>query len=169
MLYKLRTMIHNCEATTGARWCSGRNDPRVTWVGRLLRRTHVDELPQFWHVLRGDMGLIGPRPERPKFVAELELAIHRYAERLAVRPGVTGLAQILLPPDTSVECVRRKLRYDLYYLKHRGLGLDLRILLGTLVHVLGLSPAISQRLLGIPGATVIEAHPENVAVATAVS
>lgn len=154
-IYKLRTMTYNCEAATGARW-SGPDDPRVTRVGRWLRRTHIDELPQLWNVLRGEMGLVGPRPERPEFVARLELLIPDYAGRLAVRPGVTGLAQVQLPPDTDLDSVRRKLRFDLYYLRHARPGLDLRILAATAVHVLGLPFAVSRLLLGVPGAAQVE-------------
>jgi lipopolysaccharide/colanic/teichoic acid biosynthesis glycosyltransferase len=156
-LVKLRTMTHNCEAATGAKWSTGRSDPRVTWVGRLLRRTHIDELPQLVNVLRGEMSLVGPRPERPEFVAKLEPVIPGYGDRLLVRPGLTGLAQIQLPPDTEINDVRRKVRYDLYHIRHRTLGLDLRILLGTAVHVVGLPFAVSRVFLGVPGAATVEA------------
>src|SRR3954471_12705663 len=94
-IYKLRTMIHKAESLTGPRW-SLPGDPRVTRFGQFLRLTHLDELPQLWNVLRGDMSLIGPRPERPEFVPELEQALPGYRKRLAVRPGVTGLAQVQL-------------------------------------------------------------------------
>src|SRR5439155_3872848 len=114
---KLRTMMNKCESLTGPRW-SMPGDPRVTGLGRFLRATHLDELPQLLNVLRGDMSLIGPRPERPEFLPELERACPRYRERLAVRPGVTGLAQVQLPADTNIASVRRKLAYDLYYIRH---------------------------------------------------
>src|SRR5205823_316253 len=106
-------------------------DPRVTLIGQVLRRTHLDELPQLLNVLRGDMSLIGPRPERPEFLPELEAAFPRYRDRLAVRPGVTGLAQVQLPADSDLDSVREKLRHDLYYIQHLGPWLDLRILICT--------------------------------------
>jgi lipopolysaccharide/colanic/teichoic acid biosynthesis glycosyltransferase len=135
-LYKLRTMIHDCERHTGARW-STPGDPRITPVGRILRSTHLDELPQLWNVLRGDMSLIGPRPERPEIIPKLERGIPHYRDRLHVRPGVTGLAQVQLPPDTDLAGVRRKVAYDLYYIRHLGPWLDLRILACTVLHLFG--------------------------------
>lgn len=137
-IYKLRTMTHECESLTGAQW-SMPGDSRITTVGRWLRKTHLDELPQLWNVLKGDMSLIGPRPERPEFVPELEQAIPLYRERLLVRPGVTGFAQIQLPPDSDLDSVRIKLAYDLYYVRTIGLIFDLKIYLGTFAKVLGLS------------------------------
>ncbi|MGE5611975.1 MAG: sugar transferase [Bacillota bacterium] len=136
-IYKLRTMTQNCEATTGPVW-SNANDPRVTRIGRFLRDTHLDELPQLWNVLRGEMSLIGPRPERPELVARLERLIPHYADRLQLRPGLTGLAQVQLPADSDVSDVRRKLSHDLYYLRELSLGLDLRILICTLFHLASL-------------------------------
>jgi lipopolysaccharide/colanic/teichoic acid biosynthesis glycosyltransferase len=136
-LYKLRTMQHDCEKLTGPCWAVP-NDPRVTFVGHLLRGMHLDELPQLWNVIRGDMSLIGPRPERPEIIIELESAIPQYAERRQIRPGLTGLAQLQLPPDTDISCVRRKLVYDLHYIGKASLWLDLRILVGTVFKVLGL-------------------------------
>jgi lipopolysaccharide/colanic/teichoic acid biosynthesis glycosyltransferase len=167
-LRKLRSMAHDCEARTGPRWSSGANDPRVTRLGRLLRRTHVDELPQLWHVVCGEMSLVGPRPERPEFVSRLASVLPRYSERMAVRPGLTGLAQIQLPPDTDLESVRCKLGCDLHYINSRTLGLDARILFGTVVHVLGLPFTVSRALFALPR---IEAHrttPVRAAAATAV-
>jgi lipopolysaccharide/colanic/teichoic acid biosynthesis glycosyltransferase len=134
-IWKIRSMYHNCEAASGVRW-SHKGDPRVMPLGRLLRRTHIDELPQLWNILKGDMSLVGPRPERPEFVPQLEAAIPRYRERLQVRPGVTGLAQIHLGPDTDLPGVERKLAMDLYYIKTLGPWADLRILLATAVHVI---------------------------------
>jgi lipopolysaccharide/colanic/teichoic acid biosynthesis glycosyltransferase len=136
LIYKLRTMFHDCERLTGPKWSTD-NDPRVTPVGRFLRRAHLDELPQFWNILVGDMSLIGPRPERPEFVRELEKVLPRYAERLDVLPGLTGLAQVNLPPDVDEESVRRKLAFDLYYARNVGPWLDLRILVGTGLMCLG--------------------------------
>lgn len=130
LIYKIRTMSHNCERETGPRW-AGALEAHITPVGRVLRRLHLDELPQLWNVLKGDMSLVGPRPERPEFVSLLAAAIPGYKERHAVRPGMTGLAQVQLPPDTDVDSVRRKLRYDLYYVHRCGFGLDLRILVST--------------------------------------
>jgi lipopolysaccharide/colanic/teichoic acid biosynthesis glycosyltransferase len=154
-IYKIRTMAHNCESRTGPRW-SVPGDPRITRVGRFLRKTHLDELPQLWNVLRGEMSLVGPRPERPEFVMQLEQIIPRYRERLSVHPGVTGLAQIQLPPDTDLESVRRKIAYDVYYVAHMSPWLDLQVLLGTGFHVLGVPFSIVRRLLGLPGGATVE-------------
>jgi lipopolysaccharide/colanic/teichoic acid biosynthesis glycosyltransferase len=154
-LYKIRTMVHDCEQLTGPRWATA-HDPRVTAVGRFLRRTHLDELPQLWNVLRGEMSLVGPRPERPEFVAELERAIPLYRDRLLVRPGLTGLSQVQLPPDTDLDSVRRKLVYDLYYVQRIGLWLDLRILMSTVLHVLGFPFAVSRQLLRVPSGEDVE-------------
>src|SRR5262249_48162069 len=109
-IYKIRSMYHDCERKSGACWAS-KHDPRVTPLGRVLRRTHFDELPQLWNVLRGDMSLIGPRPERPEFVDKLACAIPRYRERLWILPGVTGFAQVQLPADTDLESVQLKVTY----------------------------------------------------------
>jgi lipopolysaccharide/colanic/teichoic acid biosynthesis glycosyltransferase len=153
-LYKIRTMGHNCEARSGARWATSR-DPRVTLVGRFLRATHIDELPQLWNVLRGEMTLVGPRPERPEIVDQIEPLIAGYAERLTVLPGVTGLAQVQLPPDSSIDTVRRKLRYDVYYCSNLGPWLDARLILATAVKVFGLV-GVMRALLGIPGPARVE-------------
>jgi lipopolysaccharide/colanic/teichoic acid biosynthesis glycosyltransferase len=150
-IYKIRTMIHNCESLTGPRWAIP-GDPRVTRVGRLLRLTHLDELPQLLNVLKGDMGLIGPRPERP----ELEQGLARYRERLTVRPGLTGLAQIQLPPDTDLDSVRRKLACDLYYIEHLGPRLDLSILMCTVFYVFGLPSRLARKLFQVPSSAVAE-------------
>ncbi len=154
-LYKIRTMIHDCEKASGVQW-STPGDPRVTRVGAFLRKTHLDELPQLWNVLRGDMSLVGPRPERPEFIPALERAIPHYRDRLAVRPGVTGLAQVQLPPDTDLASVRRKLAYDLYYIRYRGLWLDLRVVACTAVHMLGVPYAVLRSLFGMPGPDAVE-------------
>lgn len=124
---KLRTMVENAEAATGPVWSTG-NDSRITPLGSLLRKTHLDEFPQLLNVLAGHMSLVGPRPERPEFVAKLEWEIPHYLERLQVRPGITGLAQVKLPPDTDTESVRRKVVHDLYYVRYVGPWLDFRIL-----------------------------------------
>jgi len=146
---KLRTMFHNCERHTGARWAQP-GDPRVTTIGRFLRRTHLDELPQLWNVLRGDMSLVGPRPERPEFVPELERIILHYRVRLLVRPGVTGLAQVQLPADTDVTSVRRKLAYDLYYIRNIGFWLDMRLMVCTFAKMIGIPFHILCRMFVMP-------------------
>jgi lipopolysaccharide/colanic/teichoic acid biosynthesis glycosyltransferase len=154
-IYKVRTMTHECENLTGACW-SKPGDSRITGVGRWLRRTHLDELPQLWNVLKGDMSLVGPRPERPEFVPSLAQAIPFYAGRLQVRPGVTGLAQVQLPPDTDLASVRLKLAYDLHYVRHTGPWLDVRIHLATLLHMVGVPFAIIRGLLWFPRRRTIE-------------
>jgi lipopolysaccharide/colanic/teichoic acid biosynthesis glycosyltransferase len=130
VLLKLRTMKHNAEADTGPVW-STENDGRVTAVGSLLRRTHIDEFPQLLNVLRGEMSLVGPRPERPEFVAKLDWEIPYYRERLKVRPGITGLAQLRLRADTSLESVRQKVVNDVYYVRHVNPALDGKLLVMT--------------------------------------
>jgi lipopolysaccharide/colanic/teichoic acid biosynthesis glycosyltransferase len=154
-ILKIRTMIHNCESLTGPRW-SMPGDPRVTPVGWLLRKTHLDELPQLLNVLCGEMGLIGPRPERPEFLPELERALPAYRQRLNVRPGVTGLAQVQLPPDTDLESVRRKLAHDLYYIRHLSPWLDVKLLLCTGFYALGVPFRVLSRALGVPASSDIE-------------
>jgi len=154
-IYKLRTMRHNCERNSGPCW-STPGDPRITTIGRLLRRTHLDELPQLWNVLKGDMSLVGPRPERPELAEPLRRKIPFYDERLRVRPGVTGLAQVQLPPDTDLASVRRKLMCDLYYVRHASLWLDLQILVCTVCKVFGLSFEGPGRLLRVPTGEPVE-------------
>jgi lipopolysaccharide/colanic/teichoic acid biosynthesis glycosyltransferase len=154
-IYKLRTMIHNCESLTGPRWCVP-GDPRVTPVGWLLRVTHLDELPQLLNVLRGEMALVGPRPERPEFLPQLERALPGYRQRLVVRPGVTGLAQVKLPADTDLDSVRRKLAHDLYYIERLSLWLDFRLLAGTALYAAGVKPQLTGRLIGVPDSAAIE-------------
>ena len=129
-LYKMRTMVDNAEAETGPIWAEP-HDVRITPVGRLLRQFHIDELPQLFNVLRGDMSMVGPRPERPELVTSFEWDVPHYHERLQVRPGLTGFAQLRLPPDTDTDCVRRKLVYDLYYVQRYSFSLDLQILFLT--------------------------------------
>ena len=127
---KFRTMAKDAERPGEARWAD-RDDPRTTRVGRVLRRTRLDELPQFANILRGEMSLVGPRPERLEFIARLQEAIPFYRARLMVPPGLTGWAQVNLPYGDSVEAARAKLEYDLYYLKHRSVMFDLAIVLRT--------------------------------------
>jgi lipopolysaccharide/colanic/teichoic acid biosynthesis glycosyltransferase len=154
-IYKLRTMIHNCESLTGPRWCVP-GDPRVTRLGWFLRVSHLDELPQLLNVLRGEMALIGPRPERPEFIPQLERALPAYRQRLTVLPGVTGLAQVKLPADTDLDSVRRKLAHDLYYIERMSFWLDLRLLFGTAFYAAGVKPALTGRLIRVPDSAAIE-------------
>lgn len=148
-IYKIRTMTHNCEAGSGVKWAT-KGDSRVTRVGGVLRKLHLDELPQIWNVLRGDMSLVGPRPERPEFVGPLSAEVDGYPERHRVRPGVTGLAQIQLPADSDLESVRTKLVLDRHYVENAGFWLDFRIMIGTVVYLLGFSYARVRRLLNLP-------------------
>ncbi len=133
-IYKFRSMRSDAEAT-GPVWCAGKQDPRATAVGAFLRRSHLDELPQFWNVIRGEMSLVGPRPERPCFVEQLDQEIPTYDQRHMIKPGMTGLAQVHYRYDTSVNDVRRKLRFDLLYMKRISLFLDVRILFMTMATV----------------------------------
>ena len=128
-IFKFRSMRVDAESG-GPAWAAVR-DPRVTRVGNFLRRVRIDELPQLFNVLRGDMSLVGPRPERPHFVEQLTAAIPFYVDRLAVKPGITGWAQVNYPYGASVEDARQKLCYDLYYVKNRGPLLDITILAVT--------------------------------------
>jgi lipopolysaccharide/colanic/teichoic acid biosynthesis glycosyltransferase len=130
-IFKFRTMVAAAEDEQGAIW-SPRDDPRVTTVGRILRRYRLDELPQLYNVLRYDMSLVGPRPERPELVEKLEKAIPYYRERENLLPGLTGWAQIRYPYGATVADARAKLEYDLYYLQNLSAGMDLRIILHTL-------------------------------------
>jgi lipopolysaccharide/colanic/teichoic acid biosynthesis glycosyltransferase len=154
-IYKIRTMMHNCESLTGARWAIP-GDPRVTRLGRILRLSHLDELPQLLNVLRGEMSLIGPRPERPELIPELDDAIPGYRERLSIRPGVTGLAQVNLPADTDLTSVRCKLAYDLFYIQRVGPWLDFRILLCTILYTFGVPFRTSRKMLRIPTGDEVE-------------
>ena len=129
-LYKFRTMRDDAEAG-GSTWASA-NDPRVTGLGVLLRRLRLDELPQLWNILKGEMAIVGPRPERPEFVEPLGMLIPYYDMRHLVKPGLTGWAQIHYPYGATIADARRKLQLDLYYIKHACLELDLIILLRTL-------------------------------------
>jgi lipopolysaccharide/colanic/teichoic acid biosynthesis glycosyltransferase len=132
---KLRTMVTDAERDGQAVWAA-RNDPRVTRAGTILRRLHLDEVPQFWNVLRGEMSIVGPRPERPEFVAQLEKHIPFYRLRHAVKPGIAGWAITHADYVGSVEDARLRVEYDLYYIKHQSLWLDFWILFRTVWHVL---------------------------------
>jgi len=132
VMHKFRTMRADAEAKTGPVW-AGTSDPRRTWIGRILRRFSLDELPQLWNVLRGEMSLVGPRPERPVFVEDFKVKLPRYADRHLVRPGLTGWAQVNdLRGQTAVE---ERLIYDLYYIENWSLAFDLKIILITLFRV----------------------------------
>ena len=134
-IHKFRSMRADAEATSGAVWAK-QNDPRVTKLGRFLRRTRLDELPQLWNVLRGDMSFVGPRPERPEFVAGLTREIPFYGQRHVVRPGLTGWAQVRHRYGASVDDSQEKLQYDLFYIKHMSIAFDLYIMLETVKTVL---------------------------------
>ena len=135
-IYKLRSMYADAEAATGPVWATPGRDPRVTTVGAFLRRSRIDELPQLWTVFIGDMSLVGPRPERPEFVKSLTEQIPFYGQRHAVRPGVTGWAQVRYSYGASVEDATEKLQYDLFYVKNKSVALDLYIIFETLKTVL---------------------------------
>ena len=133
--YKFRTMRQDAEADTGATWALD-DDPRITKVGKFLRTARLDEIPQLWCVLKGDMSFVGPRPERPEFVEMLAREIPFYEVRNAVRPGITGWAQVRYKYGNTVEDSKEKLQYDLYYIKNMSLGLDLMIMFHTIKIVL---------------------------------
>lgn len=132
---KFRTMIQDAEADGEAHWAE-EGDPRATSVGKFLRKAHLDEFPQFWNVLKGEMSLVGPRPERPELVIDLQKHIPFYRSRLLTKPGITGWAQVNYGKGASVEGSAEKLEYDLYYIKHQNLMLDLWIILKTVGSIL---------------------------------
>jgi lipopolysaccharide/colanic/teichoic acid biosynthesis glycosyltransferase len=148
-MYKLRSMRIDAEASSGPTWSAAAGDPRVTWLGFWLRRLHLDELPQLYNVARGEMSLIGPRPERPEFVQFLAEQIPGYMNRLMVAPGITGLAQINLPPDSDLNSVRQKLMLDCEYIRAATLWLDLRIAMCTALRMAWIKGPIVTRLLGL--------------------
>jgi lipopolysaccharide/colanic/teichoic acid biosynthesis glycosyltransferase len=149
-IFKIRSMRHDKATAANLAWAV-KGDARVTGVGKLLRALHLDELPQLVNVLRGEMSLVGPRPERPEVIARKGLAdeVPGYALRSLVRPGVTGLAQIQLPADSDVTSVRHKVYYDLYYLAHQSVWLDVRICAGTVLKAF-LRPDTLRRVLALP-------------------
>ena len=129
-IYKLRTMYVDAEKHTGSKWAD-KDDPRVIPVCKWMRRSHVDELPQLFNILRGEMSLVGPRPERPEMFEDLSRQLPDYEQRLAAKPGLTGMAQIYNGYDTDIESVRRKLAYDLEYIQRMSLGLEIKLILAT--------------------------------------
>jgi lipopolysaccharide/colanic/teichoic acid biosynthesis glycosyltransferase len=131
---KFRTMVNEAEKSTGPVWAK-KNDPRITKFGNFLRKSRIDEIPQFLNVLKGEMALVGPRPERPSFVSDLSQKIDGYSDRLQVKPGITGLAQVESGYDTSVSSVINKVRHDLDYINRRSFWLDIKILLKTVIVV----------------------------------
>lgn len=154
-IWKLRTMVHNCERESGPRWATAL-DARITPLGRVLRKFHVDELPQLWNVLTGDMSVVGPRPERPEFVPLLAEAMPDYPDRLAVQPGMTGLAQVQLPPDSTLDSVRRKLKYDRHYVLHLTPWLDFKILATTAYYLLQVPYDHLPAWLQVPSGAAVE-------------
>jgi len=134
-IIKLRTMIQNAEKGCGAVWAK-ENDSRITFVGRVLRKTHIDEIPQLINVIRGEMSVIGPRPERPEFVKNLSHQVEGYSKRLIVKPGITGLAQVRHKYDETIDDVKKKIKYDLLYIKKMCWWVDFRILFRTCLVVM---------------------------------
>lgn len=131
-IYKLRTMRTDAEKTSGPMWAQ-ENDPRLIRFGGMIRKMHIDELPQLYNVLKGEMSIVGPRPERPVFVEKLSNEVVDYQKRLQVRPGITGLAQVWHRYDETIADVRKKVKYDLLYIREMCLMVDLRILLRTVL------------------------------------
>jgi lipopolysaccharide/colanic/teichoic acid biosynthesis glycosyltransferase len=161
-MYKLRSMVHDCERDSGIVW-SQPGDPRVTPVGRWLRDTHLDELPQLFNIISGSMTLIGPRPERPEIVPHLQKRYPTYRTRLMVKPGLTGLAQMRLPADTELAAVRLKLAHDFYYVRNVSLLMDIRIAISTgmyfLAEVSRIWCALAVRSQGAAIERMLESHP----------
>jgi len=160
-IYKLRTMVAGAEARTGAVWAT-KGDARITPLGKVLRATHLDELPQLWNVVRGDMCLIGPRPERPEIATRVEQTLPAFNQRVGVRPGITGLAQMLLPADdpndVGLTNLRSKLEHDLYYVREVSPLLDLRIAICTPCHFLATAIQGFGRGLLYPCADAVAKH-----------
>jgi exopolysaccharide biosynthesis polyprenyl glycosylphosphotransferase len=134
-IYKFRSMHKDAEKNTGPVW-SSKDDPRVTRIGKIIRKLRIDEIPQFFNVLKGEMSLVGPRPERPYFVEMLAEQLPYYKRRLKVRPGITGWAQVKHKYDESIEDVKVKLRYDLFYIENMSIRMDLKILARTVLVVI---------------------------------
>jgi len=134
-IFKFRTMTVDAEASSGAVWAS-KEDARVTFVGRILRKARLDELPQFFNVIKGEMRIVGPRPERPSIFADLKSQVENYEVRQRAMPGITGLAQISQAYDTSIDDVRTKVEHDLEYIERQSIAEDFRIMLKTIPVVL---------------------------------
>jgi exopolysaccharide biosynthesis polyprenyl glycosylphosphotransferase len=134
-MYKFRSMYQDAEKRSGPTWASA-DDPRITKVGKFIRTARLDEIPQFFNVLRGEMSLVGPRPERPFFVEQLKAEIPWYVRRIKMKPGITGWAQVKHKYDASIEDVKQKVMYDLYYFENMSLTLDIKIILQTFMVVL---------------------------------
>lgn len=147
-MYKIRSMRVDAESVTGAVWAS-RKDPRITLLGSILRKLHLDELPQLFNVLKGDMSLVGPRPERPEFVDLLTERIDGYQHRLLIKPGITGYAQLNLPSDIDFNDVRKKLVLDFEYIEKASLRFDFLLIFGTALKVIKLTGRIPLTILGI--------------------
>lgn len=149
-IYKIRSMVQDAEAD-GAQWAKGRYDQRTTWVGSLLRRLHLDELPQIFNILKGEMSFCGPRPERPEIIEKEHLVdrVPGYSNRLSVRPGVTGLAQINLPADESIDSVRMKQCLDMQYIEHCNPAMDFGIMACTALKALGIQRPAVAKLFGV--------------------
>ena len=167
VMYKIRSMVVDAEQATGAVWAS-RNDSRVTLIGNVLRKFHLDEFPQLLNVLRGEMALVGPRPERDEFVQILSREIDGYSHRMAVLPGVTGYAQLNLPSDIEVADVKRKIALDFEYIENATFWFDFVILLGTVGRFLKFLGMMHLKALGIyrrveesPWAVCVGAISEN--------
>ena len=145
-LLKLRSMVRDAEIDGEAVWCAT-NDLRVTKFGRILRKLHMDELPQLWNVAKGEMSLVGPRPERPEICENLVSEIEDYHARHRIKPGITGLAQVNLPPDQTIEDVQRKQILDLRYIQEASLELDLRMISATALRMLGVQGEVVMKLM----------------------
>jgi exopolysaccharide biosynthesis polyprenyl glycosylphosphotransferase len=143
-IYKFRTMVDAAERPGEAVWAQHR-DPRITRVGRLLRHTHLDELPQLWNVLKGDMSIVGPRPERPELITKLELDVPFWTRRLLIKPGVTGWAQVSFGYAGDPVSAAEKLSYDIWYLRHRNFAVDLAVCARTVLLMLGLADTVRSR------------------------
>lgn len=134
-IYKFRTMVNDAERYSGPTWAA-KDDPRITKLGYWLRKLRIDEIPQLWNVLRGDMSLVGPRPERLHFVKQFSEQIPLYTRRLRVRPGITGWAQVKWKYDTSLDDVKEKTKFDLFYIENASLRMDAKILINTIITIL---------------------------------
>ena len=151
-IIKIRSMHHRVEEATGGPKWSQLGDDRIFGMGKFLRKTHFDELPQLFNVLRGEMSLVGPRPERPEVIASKGLCdeVPGYDVRMVAKPGITGLAQLQMPADSDILSVRRKVYYDLYYIANRSLWFDARICMATVAKAAGVGPTWLRRLFFLP-------------------